>query len=73
MNSISRPSEQDFDEIHLHGSSLWPALEGKRLFISGGTGFFGCWLLETFDYLTEIYRLQTDITVLSRNPETFVD
>lgn len=47
------------------------ALNGKRIFITGGTGFFGLWLL------TALLRLNNDhagisVTVLSRDPVRFL-
>ncbi len=66
-----RPSTQDLDEIFLKGQTLWEKLAGKRFFISGGTGFFGRWLLETFDYLHRCRGIETSLTVLSRSPERF--
>lgn len=47
------------------------ALNGKRIFITGGTGFFGFWLLAAFERL---YRNHTDVAVcvLSRDPARFL-
>jgi len=41
-------------------------LKGKRIFLTGGTGFFGKWLLSFFQ------ALETDVVVLSRNPRSFL-
>ncbi len=43
----------------------------KKIFITGGTGFFGKWLLETFIYLNENHSLNVSLTILSRSPEKF--
>lgn len=73
MNVLPSPSRQDMEEIHLHGLDLWPQLQNKRLFLAGGTGFFGRWLLETFDCLNKVYGLNIELVVLSRNPTVFLE
>jgi dTDP-glucose 4,6-dehydratase len=46
-------------------------LRGRHLFVTGGTGFFGCWLLEALLWLDRVHGLDLRLTVLSRQPERF--
>jgi dTDP-glucose 4,6-dehydratase len=54
-----------------HTTGLWDELRGQRLFITGGTGFFGCWLLESFAWANEKLDLGAQALVLSRDPAAF--
>lgn len=47
-------------------------LAGKRMFITGGTGFFGLWMLSALSLLNQ-QGADIAVTVLSRNPEQFLD
>ncbi|MCP3940425.1 MAG: NAD-dependent epimerase/dehydratase family protein [Desulfobacteraceae bacterium] len=47
-------------------------LQGKRLLITGGTGFIGTWLLETILQLNKNSRQPCKVYVPTRNPEAFV-
>lgn len=61
----------DLDEILSQTIPFWEELRGKRLFITGGTGFFGCWLLESFAWANAKLNLGATAVVLTRNPEAF--
>src|ERR1700733_6861302 len=62
---------RDLDEICKHGDTLWDDLRDQRVFITGGTGFFGCWLLESFAAANRRFALNAEMTVLTRSPESF--
>jgi len=37
----------DLDHVMNHTGHYWEELRVKRIFLTGGTGFIGCWLFET--------------------------
>lgn len=61
----------DLEHVAVLLNSELSFLKNRSLFLTGGTGFFGKWLLEVFNFLNENHNLQLKITVLSRNPEKF--
>lgn len=63
--------QQDLTDILRRCASLWPTFQNARLFISGGTGFFGRWLLESLLYADQQLTLNVAITVLTRDPQAF--
>ncbi len=66
-------SADDLEHCHAQlGESSWRALTGQRLFVTGGTGFVGKWLLATLMDANERFGLDCHITVLSRDPSAFL-
>ncbi len=65
-------TETDLDHILKNTQPLWQRVANKRFFITGGTGFIGKWLLESFAYINRKLGLNCQMLVLSRSPEKFV-
>jgi nucleoside-diphosphate-sugar epimerase len=66
---MPNPLKEDLDLILAQTESLWDEISGNRIFITGGTGFFGCWLLESFAWANEKLKLNASAVVLSRHAE----
>ncbi len=62
---------EDLDYILEYTHHLWEDLRGQRIFITGGTGFFGCWLLESLVWADLHYNLGVDVVILTRDPDAF--
>jgi dTDP-glucose 4,6-dehydratase len=61
--------EEDLELIESHTRNFWEEVRGERLFLTGGTGFFGTWLVESFLWIRERLELDAELVVLSRDPE----
>lgn len=82
MNSTSTISTQvhyqpgvareDLELIINQTPTVWDSLRNQHVFITGGTGFVGCWLLEALLWANEQLNLQLTLSVLSRNPIAFI-
>lgn len=65
------PLAADLDYVLAHTESVWEELRGNRIFITGGTGFFGCWLLESFAWANDRLNLNASALVLTRSTSAF--
>jgi len=62
---------EDLEHILINTSSIWNEAKGKSFFITGGTGFFGFWLLESFAYINDRLELGMSACVLTRDVQKF--
>jgi dTDP-glucose 4,6-dehydratase len=67
---MSELLRDDLDGCLARTQGLWEELRGQRVFITGATGFFGCWLLESLLWANRRLQLNAGVTILTRNPET---
>jgi dTDP-glucose 4,6-dehydratase len=72
MQLYNKLLEEDLRNVLKHTEELWSEVRDKTIFITGGTGFFGKWLLESFSFINHELRLNSKMIVLSRNPEGFL-
>ena len=68
---MPNPLSIDLNYILEHTHDLWNEVRGQRIFITGGTGFFGCWLLESFCWANDHLDLHASAVVLTRDPQKF--
>jgi nucleoside-diphosphate-sugar epimerase len=68
VNPLAR---QDLALILEQTAPLWEEAREKRILVTGGTGFFGCWLVESFCHIAKVLGLGAKLVVLTRKPTEF--
>jgi len=76
MNAITKQIciplfQQDLEHVLNRTEDVWEDVRGRNVFITGGTGFFGMWLVESFCYINQRLDLRAKATLLSREPSRF--
>jgi len=61
----------DLDHVLATAGTIWDDLRGTRLFVTGGSGFFGRWLLESLTHADDRLSLGVEAVVLTRDPAAF--
>jgi len=61
----------DLEHVLEHTDGCGEALRGGRILVTGGSGFFGRWLLETFVCANERLRLGAHMVCLTRDMAAF--
>ena len=60
---------EDLDLVLSLTPEFWSRFGGARLFMTGGTGFIGTWLLQTLQRANDRLGSRMELVVLSRDPE----
>lgn len=68
----THPLAQDLDHVLSHTADIWEALRGRQIFITGGTGFVGTWLTESFVWANRKLNLNARAVLLTRDPDAFL-
>jgi len=63
--------KEDLDFILERTRDLWQEMRGQSIFMTGGTGFFGTWMAESFVHANRVEKLSAHLTILTRNPQAF--
>jgi dTDP-glucose 4,6-dehydratase len=59
----------DIEHVLEHSPGVWNELRGASIFVTGGTGFFGRWMVESFRAANQQFQLGARLVVLSRYPQ----
>lgn len=71
MNALPPLSPEDLGHARAVVGERWQGLRDQRLFLTGGTGFVGKWLLATLLDANRQLGLNCKATVLTRDPAAF--
>ncbi len=59
----------DLDFLAKSYESMWRSLNGASIFITGGSGTIGKWIIESICHANRLFDLEINVTVLTRQPD----
>lgn len=59
---------EDLEHVLAQTLPVWSELRATRVFVTGATGFFGQWLLQSFAFANRVLGLGSELVALSRDP-----
>ncbi|MFL5619261.1 MAG: NAD-dependent epimerase/dehydratase family protein [Gemmatimonadaceae bacterium] len=62
---------RDLEHVLEHARDAFESLRGARILMTGGTGFFGRWLVESLLHADQQLELGASVVLLSRDPDAF--
>jgi nucleoside-diphosphate-sugar epimerase len=72
MQNGALPDVSDLDYVVRNVTNYWRTLNGHQILITGGTGILGKWMLATLNHAKNLFDLNIEVVVLSRNPDLFI-
>lgn len=73
LTYAAQPSREDLTHIMEHARPLFEQLRGQRLFLTGGTGFIGRWLLHSLAFAVKELKLDVEVVALTRSKQRFAE
>jgi len=70
--ALKKISKFDLDEVIFNSRSYLKILGGKKVFLTGGTGFFGKWITQVLTAANDVLNLDLRLIILTRNHEKLV-
>jgi dTDP-glucose 4,6-dehydratase len=70
---MKRLPVEDLEHIYQNTQDIWESFRGKSIFLTGGTGFFGKWILNSFIYINQKLELNAKLILLTRNKNAFFE
>ena len=71
MSALPPLSLEDLEQVDAQVGGDWDRLREKTLFLTGGSGFFGSWLLETLLFAGDRRNLGVKVWALTRSADRF--
>jgi dTDP-glucose 4,6-dehydratase len=71
MNPLPPLPREDLEDVFRQVGDAWEKLRGRNVFISGASGFFGSWLLETLLFSADRRQLGVKAWALTRDVNRF--
>jgi len=71
MSPLPPLPREDLEDVFRQVGDAWEKLRGRNVFISGASGFFGSWLLETLLFSADRRQLGVKVWALTRDVDRF--